>query len=682
MLHQDSKNYPISIQDLKKATNGGFDFYQFVYNKMGVKLSKHGSYRLRNPFYDDKNPSLSISPLNGEYLFHDFGDEAYSGDVITFAALYYKLDPKRDIPKILEYACRDLNIKIEKRNGLHIHRNKSNQVEVRNKNEIKKQIRFIDNSEKRFIFIKESALNPSEPTQKDCDEIYDKIKKRYSIETLIKAGVKINRSEKNYGLIFFGTEDIIYNPNQLSVSLHCEGRTDLLTLIELGADEAFRLVSHFNKNSIIEIDEGEQYFLLDRDVTKEHIISRIKSKKSIKCKFIRLPDKYKDISELHFQDNIQLDYLLELINHTDSITIYPKIEKNILDNLENPDFPNNPVNNASIKTDSDLPMVKDLMNETFPELMWVAEGLIPEGYTILAAKPKHGKSLIVLSLALCCAKGTKFLGKYQCQPKRVLYVTLEDSKRRLNSRLKNLLSYEHPDNKDIPDNFFYLTKIDMLDEAGLKTIKEIIIKNMIELVIIDPLKKAVPKPKRDNSYEEEYDVGAKLQALAIRFSLSLIAIFHSRKNASKDSPFDNILGSTGISAAADTLMVMIKDRNNNITRLHITGRDIEEKTLILEFNNGFWTLLGLEDEISTGKIDIAWGTYFSEGKCSNDKLLNSLMKEFNISRSSAYERITNAITNKIIIRNKKGEYRLNATIKNKLENPDNPDNLYNQGYMN
>jgi RecA-family ATPase len=62
------------------------------------------------------------------------------------------------------------------------------------------------------------------------------------------------------------------------------------------------------------------------------------------------------------------------------------------------------------------------------ELSWMVPGLIPEGFGILAAAPKIGKSWLVLSLGLAVAMGAPFLG-VPVEQRPVLYLALEDGKR-------------------------------------------------------------------------------------------------------------------------------------------------------------------------------------------------------------------------------------------------------------
>src|SRR5215471_4107086 len=80
-----------------------------------------------------------------------------------------------------------------------------------------------------------------------------------------------------------------------------------------------------------------------------------------------------------------------------------------------------------------------LVKETFEPLKWAVPGLIPEGCILFAGRPKLGKSWFVLQLALAVASGGKAFGMVPAEKSDVLYLALEDTKRRLQSRAKSLL---------------------------------------------------------------------------------------------------------------------------------------------------------------------------------------------------------------------------------------------------
>ncbi|WP_078288801.1 AAA family ATPase [Mycobacterium sp. D16R24] len=51
-----------------------------------------------------------------------------------------------------------------------------------------------------------------------------------------------------------------------------------------------------------------------------------------------------------------------------------------------------------------------LMNQVFPPMNWMVTGLIPEGFGVLAASPKIGKSWLVLDIGLAIAEGQPVFG--------------------------------------------------------------------------------------------------------------------------------------------------------------------------------------------------------------------------------------------------------------------------------
>lgn len=101
----------IDKNDFLEATRGGFDFYQLVMRKQGKELHQDKPNSLLiNPFYNDTKGSLSINYNNGKYLFNDFGEQSYSGDVFDFTGFYYNLNPKSELQQILINACKDLGL--------------------------------------------------------------------------------------------------------------------------------------------------------------------------------------------------------------------------------------------------------------------------------------------------------------------------------------------------------------------------------------------------------------------------------------------------------------------------------------------------------------------------------------------------------------------------------------------
>ena len=83
---------------------------------------------------------------------------------------------------------------------------------------------------------------------------------------------------------------------------------------------------------------------------------------------------------------------------------------------------------------------QELLAEELPPIRWVVRGFLSEGLTILAGKVKSGKSWLMLGIALSIAAGTPILGSYDAERFAVLYLALEDNKRRLQYRIRKLVS--------------------------------------------------------------------------------------------------------------------------------------------------------------------------------------------------------------------------------------------------
>src|SRR3712207_4780338 len=81
----------------------------------------------------------------------------------------------------------------------------------------------------------------------------------------------------------------------------------------------------------------------------------------------------------------------------------------------------------------------DLQRQTFPPIRYVVPGYIAEGLTLLAGRPKLGKSWFMLDVGLAVAAGRTCLGATACEQGDVLYLALEDNERRLQSRIEKLL---------------------------------------------------------------------------------------------------------------------------------------------------------------------------------------------------------------------------------------------------
>ena len=229
---------------------------------------------------------------------------------------------------------------------------------------------------------------------------------------------------------------------------------------------------------------------------------------------------------------------------------------------------------------------EDLQNRTYTPTPFLVDELIPEGLHILAGAPKIGKSWLALWLCLCVSQGQP-LWNFAVTQGEVLYLSLEDSYRRIQSRLFDLT-------EDAPPTLHFAILADTLKHGLEQQIEQFLTEHPdTKLVVIDTLQRVRSAGSDRNLYANDYQDIGLLKRLADRRHIAILLIHHLRK-LHDDDPMNMISGSTGLSGAADSTFVLQKSsRLANIASLHCTGRDIPDRTLKLELgeDDHVWKLL-------------------------------------------------------------------------------------------
>jgi hypothetical protein len=234
-----------------------------------------------------------------------------------------------------------------------------------------------------------------------------------------------------------------------------------------------------------------------------------------------------------------------------------------------------------------------LMAMRFEQPRWAVPGLIPEGLFLIAARPKMGKSWLMLNVSVAVAAGGRALGSVPVEPGDVLYLALEDTPRRLQGRLVTMLEVA----EEAPERLALMTEWPRLDDGGLTAIGAWLEAHPnARLVVIDTLAKVRARTKRrdSNAYEDDYEALAGLKRLADKYEVAIGVVHHQRKLAATD-PLDTISGTLGLSAGPDTILILTRSRGEADAVLHVTGRDVEEARHAMrwEASIGTWSLLGL-----------------------------------------------------------------------------------------
>ena len=212
----------------------------------------------------------------------------------------------------------------------------------------------------------------------------------------------------------------------------------------------------------------------------------------------------------------------------------------------------------------------ELQALVFPPQRFAVPDLVPEGLTVLAGAPKLGKSWLALAMAAAVAGGERFLGAIDVEQGPALVLALEDGERRLHERMAMILGpgSTYPDELFIdfdppPDLLGTLTEhLDAQPET--------------RLIVVDTFTKVrPPTPAGGPSYVDDYAFAGKLQSFALNRGVALLVVHHTRKGRSDDF-VEGVSGTHGITGAADSIVLLDRDRSAEGAVLHVTGRDLRD----------------------------------------------------------------------------------------------------------
>ncbi len=240
-----------------------------------------------------------------------------------------------------------------------------------------------------------------------------------------------------------------------------------------------------------------------------------------------------------------------------------------------------------------------LISTVLPPIRFVVDKLLPQGLHILAGAPKVGKSWLALWLCLCVAKGEP-VWNFPTLRGSVLYLCLEDSYSRIQNRLLDITD-------DAPAGLCFATMSEKLHSGLVEQIEGFLAEHPeTVLVVIDTLQRIRAVGNEANPYASDYrDLGV-LKELADRHRIAILLIHHLRKLNDED-PMNMISGTTGISGATDTNLVLKKGKRSGSTAtLYCTGRDIEYQELALEFdrNTHLWNLVSSGESIEEKQDEV------------------------------------------------------------------------------
>jgi RecA-family ATPase len=208
----------------------------------------------------------------------------------------------------------------------------------------------------------------------------------------------------------------------------------------------------------------------------------------------------------------------------------------------------------------------------------------------------------MLHLAAAIGVGGCALGSISVTQGEVLYFALEDNPRRLNERVLKLDGGELAA-QDLRGVHFRCG-LPKLNDGGLEIIKQWLQCHPdARMVIVDTFQKIKPPGSGSkNLYGEDYEAVNGLKALSDEFEVAIVLVHHVRKADSVDA-VEAVSGTNGFTGAADSILVLRRERGQAAASLMITGRDVKEREVALKFDSESmsWRIIGDAESVRLTK---------------------------------------------------------------------------------
>ena len=227
----------------------------------------------------------------------------------------------------------------------------------------------------------------------------------------------------------------------------------------------------------------------------------------------------------------------------------------------------------------------DLLNAPEEERDWLVDDMLQAGgFSMMASKPKAGKSTLARCLAIAIAQGRPRLGKNVTQG-RVIYIALEEKRAEVS---------RHFDRMGAQENDPILSFIDQAPQDAFEQLECEVRERKPALVIIDPLFRFT-RIADGNDYAQTTKALEPLLRLARNSGAHVLVTHHSKKSGGMDG--DEALGSTALFGAVDCLISLKRfdDFRTAYTRQRY-GTDMEEVVLALDGETGWVDVNGSRAE--------------------------------------------------------------------------------------
>lgn len=276
-----------------------------------------------------------------------------------------------------------------------------------------------------------------------------------------------------------------------------------------------------------------------------------------------------------------------------------------------------------------------MYDEKTEPMKWVIKVLLPAGVGVLAGKANIGKSVMALNFAVAVASGADVLGGFGTTPGEVIYFALEDTERRIQTRVKTMA----PDvNTDVLNKITIVFSCPPMGEGGFQALEELVRKHPdVRLVIIDTLVKF-------NQGRAGKVAVKKIKDLANKYNFAVLLVHRALKKEAVDLP------------GSDVNLFLERKPLGRDAVLYVRGTGVEPKEITIRFDlpTFSWHSLGDTWEQQITKKQLSIVNYLKgEGRCSGPKEIAE-----NTSLTAPYVRKTlpKLIEKGLVVKVERGRY--------------------------
>lgn len=283
-----------------------------------------------------------------------------------------------------------------------------------------------------------------------------------------------------------------------------------------------------------------------------------------------------------------------------------------------------------------------LTERDLPEPVRLCDPWATEGITIFAGRPKLGKTTLIRQKLAAAASGGTFLDSDFKHPCLCAFLSLEEGQALARRKLKQANFSETA-----------LTGIDMhfswpRGMMGVEALDRYLTGNPdVQYVAIDSLSRfrTIPDAKTP-AFMADYEAVNELHEVSKLHAGVCIDVIHHTRKAKGDDPLDDISGTYGLSAAADTCYVM-RHHTDGAT-LYVASRlwEREDNNFIIKRDGGQWIMVGVNLGIPDEQLETLNLIRASPAGITGSDLGDKLK----ITKQSAWQRIDTLVEKGFVVK--------------------------------